>query len=265
MKIQIDSFMMKGSTHRICEDYIIHGTDPFPYVILSDGCSTAPNTDVGARLLVHAAKGCLEAIKKGENISTIEMVIANTAFASAKLIGLPIESLFGTLIILWYDEEKNEVRLLQWGDGVGFANEDKTITDVRYSNNAPYYLAYNLLPNVKQHFLEVSKKNLKYYWQVEDKSYKNTFEAAQPTQPLDYQDIVQPENTLFLIMSDGISSVVKPNSGILPLTDVIHEISDFKRLKGEFITRQVTGLLRTKFSECYPLDDFSIGGFAFTE
>ena len=60
MTIHIDHLLKKGKTHKICEDYIISGYNPAPYIILSDGCSSSKNTDVGARVLCHVAKQYLE-------------------------------------------------------------------------------------------------------------------------------------------------------------------------------------------------------------
>jgi hypothetical protein len=54
--IQTDIFRRIGATHAVCEDYIIEGNKPFPFIILADGCSTAKNTDMGARILCHLAK-----------------------------------------------------------------------------------------------------------------------------------------------------------------------------------------------------------------
>ena len=66
-----DSAFRMGSTHAVCQDYAVASawtaaahTDgaappPRPYIILSDGCSSTPDTDVGARLLVKAAEPLL--------------------------------------------------------------------------------------------------------------------------------------------------------------------------------------------------------------
>ena len=43
-----DSFFIKGSTHKICEDYAAHNEH---MAVLSDGCSTAEDTHIGAMLL----------------------------------------------------------------------------------------------------------------------------------------------------------------------------------------------------------------------
>ena len=47
-----------GATHSLCEDYVIAQSEGH-YVILSDCCSSSPDTDIGARLLVKAAENIL--------------------------------------------------------------------------------------------------------------------------------------------------------------------------------------------------------------
>lgn len=52
----VDSFLRTATIKEICQDYILSGTDPFPYVIISDGCSSSKKSDVGARLLCYIAR-----------------------------------------------------------------------------------------------------------------------------------------------------------------------------------------------------------------
>lgn len=64
MEFQTSHGFIQGSTHTVCEDYAIsshiHGADlsvPFnPLIIVSDGCSSADNSDVGARVVALAAR-----------------------------------------------------------------------------------------------------------------------------------------------------------------------------------------------------------------
>jgi hypothetical protein len=50
-----------GRSHHISEDYVYGGVDSKeqPYVVLADGCSGAPDTDFGSRLLVKSAETML--------------------------------------------------------------------------------------------------------------------------------------------------------------------------------------------------------------
>ncbi len=54
--METNSFYQIGKEHKVCEDYASCGIEPFPYAILSDGCSTGKNTDIGSRILVSITK-----------------------------------------------------------------------------------------------------------------------------------------------------------------------------------------------------------------
>lgn len=53
-----DCYFEIGHSHTICQDYALTGkiNDVLSYAIISDGCSSSPLVDVGARLLAHSAK-----------------------------------------------------------------------------------------------------------------------------------------------------------------------------------------------------------------
>ena len=65
MKLALDSHYTIGKLHLCCEDYGCHGRTPLPHVILADGCSAAPDSDVGARLLVLNARRLLNFPRAG--------------------------------------------------------------------------------------------------------------------------------------------------------------------------------------------------------
>jgi hypothetical protein len=55
--VHADSYFTIGKTHRVCQDYAKAGMSddlaaPAAYVVLSDGCSSSPDSDFGARLMV---------------------------------------------------------------------------------------------------------------------------------------------------------------------------------------------------------------------
>ncbi|MBA2341621.1 MAG: protein phosphatase 2C domain-containing protein [Pyrinomonadaceae bacterium] len=56
------SAFVAGNAHEVCQDYAVSGCiESTPYVILADGCSSSPDTDTGARLLVKSAERSLRA------------------------------------------------------------------------------------------------------------------------------------------------------------------------------------------------------------
>jgi serine/threonine protein phosphatase PrpC len=61
-KYVVDHHYMIGHRHKVCEDYAASGInkDGIPWAVISDGCSGADDTDVGARVLVQAFKNYME-------------------------------------------------------------------------------------------------------------------------------------------------------------------------------------------------------------
>lgn len=56
-----DSYFSIGAQHKVCQDYSSQGLSAgLPYVIVSDGCSSSPNTDIGSRIVSLYSKHLLE-------------------------------------------------------------------------------------------------------------------------------------------------------------------------------------------------------------
>ena len=56
MTVQCDAFFAIGSTHDICQDYALAlNISNRSLLIVSDGCSASPSTDIGARILSRCA------------------------------------------------------------------------------------------------------------------------------------------------------------------------------------------------------------------
>lgn len=68
-----------------------------PYVILSDGCSSSPDTDIGARLLVKAAEKLLSE-QSSDDAEVLHNEAARLALDWAALIGLPAQAIDATLM-----------------------------------------------------------------------------------------------------------------------------------------------------------------------
>jgi serine/threonine protein phosphatase PrpC len=107
-----DAIIDIGSTHGICQDYAIAKRD---YVIVSDGCSSSPDTDIGARLLVRALDQDLSARPTTE-IAELHANAARTALAWADAIGLPPQCVDATLLSAHVTNE--ELIIACSGDGV---------------------------------------------------------------------------------------------------------------------------------------------------
>lgn len=92
--MRADAHFWRGRTHAVCQDYALCGEGRTgPWAVVCDGCSSSPHTDVGARLLAHAAANALA----GGRLPGSGAVFRTAAAAAAGL-GLPPHSLDATVV-----------------------------------------------------------------------------------------------------------------------------------------------------------------------
>lgn len=273
MKIHIDHLLKIGKTHKICEDYIISGYDPLPYIILSDGCSSSKDTDIGARILCLAAKQYLKNYKdRIQSIDEVEMGHYIIWKADSLMLQLGLVntlSLDATLIIAYY--YNGLINIIMYGDGC-IAVIDKTSTMieiVEYSKNTPYYLSYKLdyERNEIYHNNKITKTVDRYYYYNSADTFDLITGAMDYDKPYISKHLfdLDRDKTIF-IFSDGISTFFnKEQSKFLSIADFIKDFSSFKTLKGEFLQRRLLskkGAITKLEQQGYEhLDDLSVGAF----
>jgi hypothetical protein len=244
MNIYTGSFYTIGKTHSICQDYsFVQNND----VIVSDGCSSAMNSDVGSRVLTHSY---IET--KGSEAPWFNTM--HRAYSIVNLLGLPSECLCATLLTL--EKRFDNIHVNIWGDGCVVARhrEDKTleIFNLSFLSSAPYYLKYH------------SYEKEGYLYQFGDKaqineSYPFSFFERYPdgyirlAYPADIYDLVA-------IFSDGISSFRTGSGEPVPVSTIAEEMLNFKGYAGNFVQRRAQRAFKV-FSEhgWHNHDDFSIG------
>jgi len=256
MSVHLDKFIATGKSHFMCEDYILSGPD---FVILSDGCSAAHNSDVGARILCHAAANTLERYRfnwdqfewfgLGQRIIHQAEIMATAMF-------LDDECLAATLMIVLNDYEKNKIQIFAYGDGyVFYVNNDGTV-DLKHiefvdgkQNNKPFYLLYYLDPkafdlyamqHIRQRITSVLDEKL--------------FEFDEP---MHWEHQIDDFRTV-LISSDGLSSFDhRP-----PPLEVAQESTTYKSTAGNFLQRRMVRMIKKLAKQkLYHQDDITIGGF----
>ena len=259
--MNLDTFLEIGNQHKVCEDYIVSGKDPVPYIILSDGCSTANNSEMGSRILCHLAKQYLKYNK--DRIDDIdywklgEWVIHN-AEQTARQLGLSISCLTATLIVAYYIDDK--IRIMIYGDGSFITIGDHggiDITSVEFSSNAPYYLVY-LIDSYRHKLYDQAKntKKLIYHYHYDSETEDN---FAYDT-PLEFRISVKNASAI-LIASDGIDSFLQ-GTNHLKAHEIINPCVAFKNIKGEFLKRRLNKQMKVfKKDHIGHFDDLSIGAF----
>ena len=149
-----------GASHSICQDYArarafppataeASGRRPGPYVILSDGCSSSPDTDFGARLLVKAAEQTLRGrVVPPSDLAGVHEEAALRALSWAEMAGLPPQAVDATLLTAHLSG--GELILGCSGDGViclrSRAGELDVYT-ISYPSGYPAYPSYAHQPD----------------------------------------------------------------------------------------------------------------------
>lgn len=279
-----DVFFSIGSTHHVCQDYAIAKNTEKPYVILSDGCSSAPDTDFGSRLIAKAAE---PHVFKETSLLCKETLSDVLTFAKA--MKLNESSLLATLLVLKSEEDRFESLCVGDGAIVGFGKDGLVIIEYAYKSGAPYYLAYErpatpFIANGKQvapssevdaYFAEFGGNFTKTTTLVKpDGSVKcvkveNQIGRSLPyTSPYFVDKWPYDAYSMVAVMSDGVQSFVEvtktPTTGIethsIPAVQVLQELMAFKNTTGKFVLRRCQKAFKTfKDKNWQHMDDVSVG------
>ena len=230
-----------GHGHEICEDYAVSGSS---YVLIADGCSSAANSDVGARLLVHRAKHVINYYNKEllENYDRFGNSIISWAKSYSESMGLPKSSLDATLLAAFVLEDNLVIRI--YGDGVFQVNLPgrKETCVVNYPLEKPYYLSYKLSP--KNTALLIAKqpvKTIKTYTEIDGKISTEEKEVLS-TDPCEF---IFPVDSVLqaLIASDGVGTFYSEDEGrigdSINVLEVLNTLTAFKVYTKGFVLRRL--------------------------
>jgi hypothetical protein len=278
-----DIFFTQGTTHRICEDYAMSNkSKQAPFVVICDGCSSAPNTDFGARILAHSALPFLSANVERFNVAEFVYNILGTSFAVCRSLQLDPDCLCATFLALKVIGPK--VQIIQIGDGVvAFKNDTATrILEVEFPGGAPYYARYEFNPKAKTNFenLEV-KLTTTLVTAAGVEKVKSTVRSSDFLYALN-SDILRPSFAkkgglvqwdYLAVMSDGASSFTHLNTTqtgkrneLVPIEEIVIPLLEFKGSKGEFVQRRCKRAFKEfERKGWHNTDDFSIGVMALNE
>lgn len=260
--MQIDHFLKQGKGHKMCEDYIISGDDPFPYVILSDGCSSSKDTDVGARILCYLARQYLT-LKDMDYSNSVDMGswIIHNAEMMARHMGLKASCLDATLIVMYKYDELSNINIAMYGDGcviIGYKDDSIDYYSSKFNMNAPYYLSYKLSQDDNLTYLNQFGK-------FRTDINKGGIESEVPLVLPRTFSFNPPLYNFILISSDGIDSFINQDQIQVPIKLLLgyrSEFLKFKNTNGNFVQRRVKReILNYEKAGTFHYDDISIGGF----
>ena len=160
-----DSAFVIGRSHAVCQDYAVAGSiqnrSAVSYTIVADGCSSSPDTDIGARLLVKATQRLLLARESAESFESGVGELYNAACAAAlqqaRLIGLSSCAVDATLLtVLAID---GRVTAACHGDGtiaLQSRNGDLHVYSISFEDGRPRYASYSHQPLRRKAFDDLS-------------------------------------------------------------------------------------------------------------
>ncbi|HEX3253145.1 MAG TPA: protein phosphatase 2C domain-containing protein [Pyrinomonadaceae bacterium] len=244
-----------GATHSLCQDYVIARND---YVILADGCSSSPDTDIGARLLARALDQCLS---KTTEIEELHKDAARLALDWANTISLPPQSVDATLMSIHVKGE--DLIVACSGDGVIILESQTGVLDVYAISSPSGYPFYPTYIHQPDRLAELVN-NDRCTKEIKDVRANNvtTTESLTVTFKLCVADY-----KYAAIASDGINSFSHTQQTAngkrveaVSLSDVLDEFWSFKNSHGAFVERRLKRFKKdTQAKGWQHADDLAIG------
>lgn len=280
-----DSAFLIGATHAVCQDYAVAGngtpderaivsnlqTDP--YVILSDGCSSSPDTDIGARLLVKAAEQVLLKARAptAQTLAESHQEAARRALRWAEMAGLRPQALDATLLTAHLSGD--ELIAGCSGDGVIVFQSCTGAIDaysISYASGYPLYPAYAHQPE-RQLALEDKTRCC-------DKEVKH-FRCVSATEPLRLEEswasssltevftVSVADYKYAAVFSDGLHSFFSTRQTqttkrveAISMEEALCELIAFKNVRGAFVRRRLKRFVKDCQTKGWQhLDDLSVG------
>lgn len=250
-----------GGTHQVCEDYSLQGELPQPFVVVCDGCSSAIDSDIGARLLAHMAKRMFMESKIGLlDYDDFGQRVIRAAESIAQAMALSHSALDATLLMAWTEQET--VRVFAYGDGCLLLRDKQGKTralELRFRHNAPYYLAYQLREEWRE---EYSRGAPPQALEIHD-SGSQQIERREFDDALEFRFSLA-DYPLIGIATDGLTQFrdvhQQQNQA---LSDVAATLLNFQRFSADFVQRRLNKAWQ-RYAEAgiYPLDDVALGVLA---
>jgi hypothetical protein len=263
-----DASFRIGAAHAVCQDYALARNRPpgepraesgpraCPYVILSDGCSSSPDTDVGARLLVRAAEQAL--VEPGgqaaPGAARMHEEAAGRALAWAELLGLRTEAADATLLTAHTDGD--ELIAACTGDGViclQSAAGALDVYDIACPSGYPLYPAYALQPGRLRAPGGEGRfgKELKRFHSASVEEPLRLVDVSDSDRLTEVFTVKARDYRYAALFSDGVHSfraasraATSKGAEAVPADEVLRGLVSFKSARGAFVARRVNGFLR---------------------
>jgi serine/threonine protein phosphatase PrpC len=252
-----DHYTEIGLTHRICQDYALSGTNlDFSYAIISDGCSGAEHSEIGAQILCHTAKYYLElyfstglffkSSSWGCSLDALSAVLAKSIYQKADELrkGYVIDPAALQATLFLCAATKECVYLFGWGDGIIIEHfqDHNRIIEIEYPSNAPFYLVTDPDIYQKKYGYDIKVTHRSY----NIKTHSGQFDQNEPVEnQLPFNNSFQSLTTLdtrllsVTLCSDGLKSYKNNERNSVNILSMVPKILDYPDHKGQFVQRNM--------------------------
>lgn len=278
MNIKMDNIYLIGNDHTVCQDYSYSGLiNQIPYIIISDGCSQAKNSDIGARLLVHSIKNFFDKHFILDNIdfamNNFPGILNDYIMTLKKLIKMKFDLFIEDLdlnndvtyaTIRFACIVNNKLILINFGDGYSILSKNGVEISriyTRFESNAPFYLSYFINDLVDQYIRNFPNEEIECNGSIFNvRDYINRKENFLQIINL---DTLEDGEYCISVMSDGVDTFFN-NGDKIPVDEIIKSLTEFKNTNGTFVERRVRKyVLQCVKNNVKHYDDISIASMIF--
>lgn len=249
--METDSYYEIGSSHIYCQDYARTGTikignSDCSYIVVSDGCSSSKDSDLGARFWAQKFPEIAQYLAIYEDIDApIEKIFLDHLKAISSS---PLDQSFdATIVGALYDPQTDIFYSVIVGDGkiIYHAKDFNYVESLSFKSNAPYYPTYHLDEMRAKGYDQTFGTE---YGELVGKLYngetnKVGFQVGERrfsvSKLTNFSELVY---TGVSVTTDGLDSFYKKeDKSVIPFEQVLKEVSGFKMLQGKFVERRMLG------------------------
>lgn len=244
-----DFYFESGLGKHICQDYAVAGIHKgIAYAIGSDGCSSSPDTDIGARLISLTARSIsIPSWQVNPILDTASKIIGSLVTDRCqnlwRQLNVPPNMFDATLWIILWPENGNPV-VMGWGDGVIIADygDHKKVVKHEYPYNAPLYLTYDIQEARKaEHYRQYGAlKSVLSEWELyRDLTSKLVLQTELKWDTYFARTFAQEGLVSIAVCSDGINTYMDNQNVSIPFWEMAIDFTAYKILGGEFVKRRM--------------------------
>ena len=247
-----DAYFAIGARHDVCQDYALAGVavgdtgSVGGWALVSDGCSSSPLSDFGARLLATAASRALDRLDGANDSIAASLVLAHAA-EMADALAISHHSLDATLCYLRQSRDAAHAHII--GDGVVAARRRDGAIEawhVSDSHSAPAYLSYMLDDKrLAAYLAQHGARTIEHY--LDGRLLSRDSHHLRDAPYAVHVTLPSSDYALAMVLSDGAASF---HEGVdpVPLCDVLAPLMAFKSHRGRFVTRRMRRFLKREAS-----------------